>query len=207
MMSKPALFLDRDGVINVDHGYVYLKENFHFIDGIFELVAAAKEAGYLVVIVTNQAGIGRGYYTEDDFNKLMKWVTQQFDQKGGCIDGVYFCPYHPVHGIGEYRRLSDDRKPRPGMFLRAAADLAIDLGNSIMVGDKASDMEAAGAAGVGTLLFLGPGSGTHNDRSINHLIDAMPFVKFQRYCPNHHCDNETAQASRPSRDGNGLGGL
>jgi D-glycero-D-manno-heptose 1,7-bisphosphate phosphatase len=155
MMARPALFLDRDGVINVDHAYVYQKENFDFIDGIFELVAAAKRAGYLVVVVTNQAGIGRGYYTADDFHRLMDWVGQQFAARGGALDGVYYCPHHPQHGIGEYRQDSADRKPGPGMLLRAARELDIDLARSLMVGDKASDAQAGQAAGVRKLFYFG----------------------------------------------------
>lgn len=148
-MSRPALFLDRDGVINVDHGYVYKFDAVEFVDGIFELVAAAKKAGYLVVVVTNQAGIGRGYYSEADFHALMNWMKAHFVEQGGQIDAVYFCPHHPEHGIGEYRRESDCRKPAPGMLFQASQDLNIDLAQSVMVGDKASDMEAARSAGVG----------------------------------------------------------
>lgn len=179
-MNKPALFLDRDGVINVDHAYVHLKEDFHFVDGIFDLVAEANKAGYLVIIVTNQAGIGRGYYTEADFHALMGWVSEQFAQRSGRIDGVYFCPYHPEHGIGEYRKESDHRKPAPGMLLQAGADLHIDLSHSIMVGDKASDMKAALAAGLQTLLCLGPDHEAGSGRSIQHLADVLPFLNPQR---------------------------
>ena len=103
---RPALFLDRDGVINVDHGYVCLKENFIFIDGIFDLVAKANQKGYLVVIITNQAGIGRGYYIELDFHNLMSWVVLEFSKKSGSIDGIYFCPDHPIYGVGNYKKES-----------------------------------------------------------------------------------------------------
>lgn len=154
-MSRLALFLDRDGVINVDHGYVHKPEDVEFVDGIFDLVATAKEAGYLVVVVTNQAGIGRGYYSEDDFHALMDWMKARFVERGGQLDAIYFCPYHPEHGIGKYRRESDCRKPAPGMLLQAAHDLDIDLASSIFVGDKPSDMAAGQAAGVGILLLLG----------------------------------------------------
>lgn len=176
MQKKPALFLDRDGVINIDHAYVYRKQDFEFVDGIFQLVAAAKNAGYLVVIVTNQAGIGRGYYTEADFHELMDWVREQFAMRGGSIDGVYFCPDHPEHGIGKYRRESNFRKPAPGMLLQAAAELGIDLENSILVGDKASDTEAGLAAGVGTLLYFGlernPGPAT----KVIYLVEVIGYL-------------------------------
>lgn len=104
--KKPALFLDRDGVINVDYGYVYRCENFHFIDGIFELVAAANELDFLVVVVTNQAGIGRGYYSEDNFQVLTRWMKDQFSLKNSKIHAVCFCPDYPVHGVGKYLRES-----------------------------------------------------------------------------------------------------
>lgn len=155
-MMRRALFLDRDGVINVNHGYVHKQENFEFIDGIFELVRKARELGYIVVVVTNQAGIGRGYYSEDDFLTLTEWMKAQFAARGADIDAVYFCPYHPMHGEGQYRRDSPMRKPAPGMLLQARDEFGIDMALSMMVGDKRSDMQAGAAAGVGTLLWLNP---------------------------------------------------
>lgn len=176
-MARPALFLDRDGVINVDHAYVYKKENFDFIDGIFELVAAAKRAGYLVVVVTNQAGIGRGYYTPEDFHILMDWVGEQFAANGGALDAVYYCPHHPQHGIGEYRQDSEDRKPGPGMLLRAARELDIDLARSVMIGDKASDVEAGKAAGLTNLYYFGGEANTGPAVTISRLIDVIPNLE------------------------------
>lgn len=175
-MSLPALFLDRDGIINIDHAYVFRKEDFDFVDGIFELVAAAKKAGYLVVVVTNQAGIGRGYYTEADFHLLMDWVKEQFQARQGKLDAVYFCPDHPQHGIGPYRRESHFRKPGPGMLLQASHDLDIDLTRSILVGDKASDAEAGQAAGVPTLLFFGNDENTGPAQRITCLADVVPYL-------------------------------
>lgn len=153
-MNKPALFLDRDGVINVDHGYVYTPDKFEFIEGIFELVRAANRAGYHVVVVTNQAGIGRGYYNVADFFALTNWMKVRFAEHCGTIDAVYFCPYHPEHGIGVYRRESNFRKPAPGMLLQAERELGIDLSRSIFVGDKLTDMAAGRAAGIGTLIHF-----------------------------------------------------
>lgn len=141
-------------MVNLDHGYVHRPEDFEFVPGIFELVARANELGYAVVIVTNQAGIGRGYYTEQDFLALMNWVGQQFEARGARIDKVYFCPFHAEHGVGDYRRASDRRKPEPGMLLDAARDLALDIAGSIMLGDRPSDMEAARRAGVRTRWLL-----------------------------------------------------
>ncbi len=153
---RRALFLDRDGVINVDHAYVYKQESFEFIEGIFELTRRARELGYLVLVVTNQAGIGRGYYSEEDFLVLMDWMKAQFAARGAAIDAVYFCPYHPQHGVGRYRRESSMRKPAPGMLLQARDEFEIDMAHSVMVGDKRTDMLAGAAAGVGTLLWLNP---------------------------------------------------
>lgn len=152
-----ALFLDRDGVINVDHGHVSRAEDFTFLDGIFDLVRTANTRGYEVVIVTNQAGIAKGFYSEAQFVSLMQWVSQQFIAHGARIDAVYYCPCHPDHGVAPYRADSEGRKPRPGMILRAAADRGLLLAESVMVGDRVSDMQAGSAAGVGGLfLFNSP---------------------------------------------------
>lgn len=175
-MKKPALFLDRDGVINVDHGYVHTPENFEFVDGIFEVVATAKRAGFLVVVVTNQAGIGRGYYSETQFHALTDWMKARFAERGGQIDAVYFCPCHPEHGIGQYRRESEFRKPAPGMLLLAQRELDIDLSSSIFVGDKASDMQAGRAAGVGRLLLLGDTDLSPDSSTVRQLTDVLPYL-------------------------------
>jgi len=146
-MNK-ALFLDRDGVINHDAGYTSKIEDFHFIDGIFELCRAAKRLGYLIIVVTNQAGIGRGYYSEQDFLSLTEWMKTRFEEEGASITDVYYCPHHPEHGVGQYKQESFDRKPNPGMLLKAAQAYRIDLPKSIMIGDKESDLMAAKHAGV-----------------------------------------------------------
>jgi D-glycero-D-manno-heptose 1,7-bisphosphate phosphatase len=149
-----ALFLDRDGVINEDAGYVCKPEDFRFIGGIFELCRAALRSGYLIIVITNQAGIARGYYTEDDFWKLTDWMRERFSEQGIGISAVYFCPYHPEHGAGAYRQDSFDRKPNPGMIFRARDDFDLDLARSALIGDKNSDIEAGRSAGVGSLVFL-----------------------------------------------------
>ena len=147
MESEPrkALFLDRDGTINVDYGYVYQKERFDFIDGVFELCRKARRLGYLIVIATNQSGIERGYFTEADFEALTAWTLERFREEGVEIAAVFHCP--TLSG--------DDRKPKPGMFLKAKALLNIDMSASVSLGDKERDVEAGIAAGVGkNLLFL-----------------------------------------------------
>ncbi len=150
-----AIFLDRDGVINVEKKYVYRIEDFEFIDGIFPLLRSAQQYGYLPVVITNQAGIGRGYYGEEEFQRLTAWMLECFEEEGVHIAGVYHCPYHPQAGIGSYRQDSLDRKPNPGMLFNAKQELDIDLAASILIGDKLSDIEAGRAAGVETLVLLG----------------------------------------------------
>jgi D-glycero-D-manno-heptose 1,7-bisphosphate phosphatase len=151
---RKALFLDRDGVINVERGHVHCRESFEFIPGIFELCRAAQTLGYLLVVVTNQAGIARGYYSESDFRNLTDWMMAQLAERKVSITRLYYCPYHPVFGVGRYKYDSPDRKPNPGMLLRAQSDLDLDLESSILIGDKLSDIQAGCAAGVGTQILL-----------------------------------------------------
>lgn len=151
---KRALFLDRDGVINEDGHFIHRPEEFRFMDGIFELCRAAADKGYLLIIVTNQSGIARGMYSEADFLKLTDWMCAKFREENVLIDKVYFCPYHPKDGVGSYKQDSYDRKPHPGMILRARDEFGIDLGRSIIIGDKDSDMEAGRRARVGKLCLL-----------------------------------------------------
>ncbi len=164
-MTK-ALLLDRDGVINEDHGYVCQVEDFDFIDGIFDLCRTARDNGFLLILVVNQAGIGRGYYDEDQFHRLTDWMKERFDSQGAPITAVYFCPYHPTAGIGRYRRVSSCRKPAPGMLLQAAKDHDLDLASSAMIGNAPTDMEAAAAAGVGLKLLYDPAGSVATDEGV-----------------------------------------
>ena len=155
MAGRPALFLDRDGVINHDGaGYTHRVEDFVFRDGIFDLCAAGQARGMALVVVTNQAGIGRGYFTEADFQALTAWMLERFAAQGIRFAGVEHCPDHPLRGIGPYRRETPRRKPGPGMILDASARHGLDPERSVMVGDRASDMQAACAARVGTRILL-----------------------------------------------------
>lgn len=158
--KMPALFLDRDGVINHEVGYLHRQEDVRWVDGIFPLCRRASELEYRLVVVTNQAGIGRGFYSTDDFETLMRWIAVQFLAEGITLDAVYHCPYHPTHGVGEWRREHEDRKPGPGMLLRAARDLELDLTSSVLVGDRCSDVAAANAAGLRQAFLL---HGTEQD--------------------------------------------
>ncbi|WP_395343864.1 D-glycero-beta-D-manno-heptose 1,7-bisphosphate 7-phosphatase [Ningiella sp. W23] len=145
---QKALFLDRDGVINVNHGYVYEADNFDWVEGIFALIKRAKAADYLVIVVTNQSGIGRGMYSEADFKDLTAWMCAEIEQRGGKIDDVFYCPHHPSAGQGEYLRDCDCRKPKSGMLTNAAKKWDISLAQSIMVGDKLIDMKCAANASL-----------------------------------------------------------
>ncbi|WP_394241922.1 D-glycero-beta-D-manno-heptose 1,7-bisphosphate 7-phosphatase [Vibrio astriarenae] len=156
-MAKPAVFLDRDGVINVDHGYVHDEHDFEYVEGVFEATRKFKEMGYMLVLVTNQSGIARGKFTEDRFISLTQWMDWNFSDNGVEFDGIYYCPHHPEHGIGEYKQDCDCRKPKPGMFNSAKDFLKIDMAKSVMVGDKAEDLMAAEAAGVGTKILVRTG--------------------------------------------------
>lgn len=138
-----AAFLDRDGVINIDTGYVGRIKDFKFKDGIFELLKLLQNFGFTLFIVTNQSGIARGYYSEEDFYKLTEWMKEEFKKEGIEIKDVRFCPHHPdITGECECR------KPKPGMILDLAKEYGIDLKNSIMIGDSDRDIEAAKRAGI-----------------------------------------------------------
>jgi D-glycero-D-manno-heptose 1,7-bisphosphate phosphatase len=151
-----GLILDRDGVVNADSGYLHRIEACRFVDGIFELTEAFAARGFAIVIASNQSGIGRGYYTTADFERLMDWMKGEFAGHGTAIAAVYHCPDHPTEGVGSYRRDNSWRKPGPGMLLQAARDLDLDLARSWTVGDKMTDIEAGRAAGVGTLVRYDP---------------------------------------------------
>ena len=177
-MNK-ALFLDRDGVINVEKNYVYRIEDFEFMDGIFETLRYFQDLGFLLIVITNQAGIGRGLYTEQDFNILTEWMLEQFMQRGVTISKVYYCPTHPQFGVGEYRKDSFNRKPNPGLILKAAEEYNIDLSKSILIGDKDSDIETGVNAGIPINILLKSvsnyaqsGIATKVIRDIKELLDS-----------------------------------
>ena len=142
-MKKKALFLDRDGVINHDFNHVYKISEFQFIDGIFEFCNFFFKKGYLIIVITNQAGIAKSFYNENDFYILSEWMKDCFEKKFIKIEKIYFCPHHP-----DFSGPCDCRKPNPGMILRAKNDLNIDLKQSILVGDKNSDINAGLNAGI-----------------------------------------------------------
>ena len=151
-----ALFLDRDGVINTEKNYVSRIEDFEFITGIFDLCSRALELGFRLFVITNQAGIARGYYTTADYEALTTWMLDEFASRDIQIERVYYCPFHATAGIGKYRQDSFDRKPNPGMILQAKESFNLNLPDSILIGDKESDIEAGQTAGVGYNVLLTP---------------------------------------------------
>ncbi|QEN12692.1 D-glycero-alpha-D-manno-heptose-1,7-bisphosphate 7-phosphatase [Mycolicibacterium sp. ELW1] len=167
-----ALFLDRDGVINVDRGFVWRRQDFEFVDGIFDLVRMAVAHEMLPIVVTNQSGIGRGYYDEPAFEDLMGFVRYRFEQELAPLTAVYFSPFHPEARVERYRADHPSRKPKPGMFLDAIADHGIDPARSAMVGDGWRDALAASAAGVSAIALLGdPGPAPAGAPKVNRFQD------------------------------------
>ncbi len=150
-MAK-AVFLDRDGTINVELEFLHRPEEFVFIPGAPQAIRLLNDAAFLVIVVTNQSGIARGYYDEAAVHRLHRHVDAELARFGARIDAYYFCPHHPKYGIGDYGMECECRKPRPGMLFRAAADLSLDLAASFMVGDKLADVQAGLSAGCRSLL-------------------------------------------------------
>ncbi len=181
-MENKAVFLDRDGVINVDHAYVHKIEDFEFIPGVFEACRKFVAAGYRLIVVTNQSGIGRGYYSEADFQRLTEWMKGRFAEEGAPLSAVYFCPHHPKNAVEPYKMECQCRKPGPGMLLDAIAEFDIDPSLSVMVGDKGADMEAAKAAGVGLKILMTTGQQFSEedtalaDRVCHSLTEVVPLI-------------------------------
>lgn len=159
-MSRRALFLDRDGVLNVDHGYVHAPEDFEPVPGVFEALRDAVAGGWTLVVVTNQSGIGRGYYSEEEYQTLEAHMRALFAGERIEFLAIYHCPHLPDAGCA-------CRKPAPGMILQAAREHDLDLPRSAMIGDKPSDAEAARAAGVGVIEMIG------SDRTIRDIVSDL----------------------------------
>ena len=170
-----ALFLDRDGIVNVDHGYVYRVEEFEFREGIFDLVKLFSNTEYLIFIVTNQSGIGRGYYSEADFKKLTSWMKKEFETHGVPIEAVYYCPHAPEEKC-------HCRKPETGMVEQALRKYQIDLPHSWMMGDKQSDIDLANNAGIGHTIAIGNTKIQNADfffptiRECKHFLEENPAI-------------------------------
>ena len=172
-MSNSALFLDRDGVINVDRGYIHRSDQFEFVPGIFELARFwTNELRRSIVVVSNQSGIGRGYFDEWAYEDLTRWMCDRFEAEHTAIARVYHCPYHPLYGVGEYRRDHPWRKPNPGMILRAVSDLGLDPAQSAILGDKMSDIEAGAAAGIGLRILVASHDAKESEGAPPHEVVA-----------------------------------
>lgn len=174
---KPAIFLDRDGTINVDYNYVHTIDKFDFIDGAIEALKELQQMGFLLVITTNQSGIARNIFTTEQFDTLTEWMDWSLQEQGVFLDGIFYCPHDP--NIEK----CNCRKPSPGMILEAAKELVIDLKNSYMVGDKDSDLVSGINAGVGTTVFvksghaLTKGAEKHADLILNSLRELPGQIK------------------------------
>ena len=157
-MANKAIFLDRDGTINVDHGYVHKIDDFQFIEGVGKALKQLQDKGYLLVLVTNQSGIARGYFSEAQFHQLTEWMDWSLDEDYGVVlDGIYYCPHHPEAKLEEFKQDCDCRKPKPGMLLQAIEELKIDPSRSIMIGDKVDDLLAGKGAKINTNILVRTG--------------------------------------------------
>ncbi|MBQ1763156.1 MAG: D-glycero-beta-D-manno-heptose 1,7-bisphosphate 7-phosphatase [Aquincola sp.] len=154
---KRAAFLDRDGVINVEHGYVHTWDAFEFVPGSVDAMRRLHEAGYALVVITNQSGLARGMYTEAQYQALTQRLSQHLAEQGVPLAAVYHCPHHPGGSVPALAVDCDCRKPAPGMLLRAQRELDLSLADSLLVGDKGSDAEAGRRAGVGRVMLVHSG--------------------------------------------------
>ena len=170
-MGHRAVFLDRDGVINVDRHYLHRTEDFEFIAGVPQALQRLQQAEWKLVVVTNQSGIARGRYDEAAYQRLTDHMRAQLAAQGVTLDAVLHCPHLPDAAIAAYRRVCDCRKPAPGMLLQAARELSLDLPRSVLVGDKGSDLQAGRSAGVARCLLVRSGQGI--DEGDIALADAV----------------------------------
>ena len=182
MQKKPAIFLDRDGTINEEVGYIERLDKLVIIPAAFEAIRLINLSGFTAVVVTNQAGIAKGLFNEAFVMQTNERLQEFLRQKGAAIDAFYFCPHHPTEGVPPYRRICDCRTPAPGLFYQAARDMAIDLAASYMIGDRYRDMEAAHRASVkGVLVKTGYGA------DVIENID--PYQETPEARPDHIAEN------------------
>jgi len=184
LCEKKIAFLDRDGVINVDFGYVHKSADLKFLDGVEDGLLALLKQNFKLFIVTNQAGIARGYYTENDFHEFMNFMLKALRMRGIDIDGYEFCPHHPEGIVLEYSRTCNCRKPGPGMLQRIMEREGVRPSDCIMIGDKISDIDSGKDAGVKTSFLLNKNPGcaykadyyhVKNWRQLTALLQALPL--------------------------------
>lgn len=168
--GRPAAFLDRDGVINVDHGYTFRPEDLEFTPTAAEGIGLLNAAGYPVLVVTNQSGVARGLYGTADIERFHAHLQARLARHGAHVDSFYYCACHPDGIVAEYAIEHEDRKPAPGMLLRAMREWGVEAEGSFMIGDKASDMEAADRAGIAGVLV--PANSCDLAGTVRRLIDA-----------------------------------
>jgi D-glycero-D-manno-heptose 1,7-bisphosphate phosphatase len=173
MMERPAVFFDRDGVLNEDTGYLFKIGQFKWVSGAREAVKAVNDAGYFAFVVTNQSGVARGLYGEEHVDRLHRHMAEELARIGAHIDAFEYCPDHPDGVIEKYRRVSDRRKPRPGMILDLVKRFPVDVGRSMLIGDQPRDVEAAQAAGMKGHLF----SGQNLEEFVRQLLAADDDAK------------------------------
>lgn len=179
-MTQRTAFLDRDGIINVDHGYVYRVEDFQFVEGFPELALSLKKLGYLLIVITNQSGVARGLYSLGDVHTFHKQISQQlYEAVGVRIDGFYICPHHPKGNVSAFAIECNCRKPKPGLIEKAMADYAIDLSQSFVLGDKDSDVETALIAGITGFQLASEKYQMHPtlNEAFNSLKDFQDFIE------------------------------
>ena len=162
--ARPAAFLDRDGVLNIDHGYVHRIDELDIVPGAGEAVRLLNDAGYLVFVVTNQSGVARGLYGEDDVRRFNDELAARLAAQGARIDAFYYCPHRPEALVARYRVACDCRKPKPGLLAQAARDFDIDRGKSFLIGDRDGDSEAAASFGI---------KGVRFDEKTQSLVDVV----------------------------------
>lgn len=151
--NHPAVFFDRDGVLNIDSGFVHCPEDFQWIDGAMQTIKLFNDAGYLVFVVTNQSGIARGYYTEHDVHQLHHWMNTELAKQHAHIDAFYYCPHYQEAELEQYRKICHCRKPMPGLIHQAMAEWSVDKNKSFLIGDRDTDVKAAASAGIRGYLF------------------------------------------------------
>jgi D-glycero-D-manno-heptose 1,7-bisphosphate phosphatase len=181
---RRAAFVDRDGVINVDSGYVHRWSDFRFLDGAVDGLRALQSLGYRLVVVSNQSGVARGLFARQDVDALHRQMIRYLEDQGIAVSGVYYCPHHPEGTVPEFAVACDCRKPRPGMILRAVAELGIDPGQSLLIGDKWTDVEAARRAGLGAAYLIAPAPAANGAPAIDGVFPDL------RRCAAHLADRE-----------------